>query len=287
MKNIIQQKLDQYNPKSSEEEENYLKEITQEVVLYSLYKAGFFKEASFIGGTCLRVIYGVDRFSEDLDFSTIKVDNKFNLENYIEKALVQINAYGYDLSISGKDNIDSNIKSRFLKDDSIKRVLTFKHPTDSRTKIKIKVEIDTNPPKFAERKMEYVSFPLDFPVMTYDLSSLFAGKIHAILCRPYTKGRDLFDFLWYQNNDVTPNYKMLKSALLQLGPWSEKKSENKKLIVDAKWLKTELTHKMESINWKDAKLDVRKFLKPERQESLELWNSDFFISKINKIIKIQ
>lgn len=143
MKDIIQQRLEKYNPTSPEDELNALKEITQEVALYSLYKVGFFQNVCFLGGTGLRILHGLDRFSEDLDFSLWRPDTNFKLEDFLDKAMVQMNAYGYDLSIDKKDLNDKSVQSRFIKDDSIKKVLTFKHAQDSRTKIKIKVEVDT------------------------------------------------------------------------------------------------------------------------------------------------
>lgn len=278
MKDVVQRKLDSYNPQNPEDEENALKEITQDIALYALYKTGFFQKASFLGGTSLRILHRVDRFSEDLDFSTVGEMKDFRLETYLSEAMVHMNAYGYDLSISGKEKADGNVQSRFLKDDSIKKILTFKHTVDSRSKIKIKVEIDTNPPEYAVRQMEYANFPVDFPVMTYDLSSLMAGKLHALLCRPYCKGRDLFDFLWYISNDIVPNYKMLASALFQVGPW-----QGEKVTINGPWLKKELTLKTKKIDWKDAVLDVRKFLSADRRASLELWSSDFFQAKISKM----
>ena len=126
-----------------------------------------------------------------------KPDQKFSLDNYLDKAMVYMNAYGYDLSFDKKDLSDKAVQSRFLKDDSIKNVLTFKHVQDTRFKIKIKIEIDTNPPVGADRTVENVNFPMDFPVAAYDLKSCMSGKIHALLCRPYLKGRDWYDLLWY------------------------------------------------------------------------------------------
>lgn len=183
MKDLVQRRLDVYNPKSGNEELNALKEITQEIALYSLYKAGFFQETSFLGGTSLRIVHGLDRFSEDLDFSTKVVSAHFNLDWYLEHSLEYMNAYGYDLSVSQKDLSDRTIQSRFIKDESIKKVLTFRHKHDSRSKIKIKVEVDTNPPDGANYSVEYVDFPHLFAISQYDLPSLMAGKLHALLCQ--------------------------------------------------------------------------------------------------------
>jgi predicted nucleotidyltransferase component of viral defense system len=278
MKDIIQKRLEKYNPKSQEEELNALKEITQEVALYSLYKAGFFQNVCFLGGTSLRILHGLDRFSEDLDFCLHRGDQNFSLDAYLEKAMVYMNAYGYVLSFDKKDLSDKAVQSRFLKDDSIKNVLTFKHIQDARSKIKIKIEIDTNPPAGAVKTVEYVKFPMDFPLAAHDLQSCMSGKVHALLCRPYVKGRDWYDFLWYISEDITPNLFFLKNALLQLGPW-----KNKEIELDKKFIKNELIKKIASIDWKETKLDVRKFLKPDKSETLDLWSVEFFEKKILKL----
>lgn len=277
MKDLIQKRLEEYNAQSKEEELNALKEITQEVALYSLHKAGFFNEACFIGGTALRILHGLDRFSEDLDFSLIRPTPTFSLDTYLKKSMQEMNAYGYDLSIDEKDLSDKNIQSRFLKDDSIKNVLTFKHAQDLRSKIKIKIEIDTNPPEAATLKSEYVDFPMDFQVQSYDLPSLMSGKLHALLCRPFVKGRDWYDFSWYVTKGITPNYAQLTNALFQLGPW---KGQN--ITVDEPFLREQLREKIETLKWKDVANDVRKFLRPAKAETLDLWNEDFFKAKLEK-----
>ncbi|MBC7429447.1 MAG: nucleotidyl transferase AbiEii/AbiGii toxin family protein [Bacteriovorax sp.] len=277
MKDIIQKRLEKYNPLGQDEELNALKEITQEVALYSLYKAGFFQDACFLGGTSLRILHGLDRFSEDLDFSLWKKDQEFSLDDYLDKAMVYMNAYGYDLSFDKKDLSDKAVQSRFIKDDSIKNVLTFKHFQDTRSKIKIKIEIDTNPPIGADRSVEYVNFPLDFPVSAYDLKSCMSGKIHALLCRPYVKGRDWYDLLWYISESVSPNLVFLKNALFQMGPWKGIEIE-----LNENFIKNELQKKIQSLDWNDVKFDVRKFLKPEKAETLDLWSIEFFEKKIIK-----
>lgn len=277
MKDLIQKRLEKYNSKSTEDELNALKEITQEVTLFSLYKVGFFQNVCFLGGTSLRILYGLDRFSEDLDFSLWQPDVDFKLEHFLDKATAQMNAYGYDLSIDKKDLNDKAVQSRFLKDDSIKNVLTFKHAQDSRTKIKIKVEIDTRSPDGANKTIEYVDFPMDFPVLAYDLKSCMSGKVHTLLCQPYVKGRDWYDLLWYLARDVNPNLIFLKNALFQTGPWKKKKIE-----LNDKFIKDELRKKIASIDWKATKEDVRKFLKPEKVEMLDLWSAEFFEKKLHK-----
>lgn len=278
MKDIIQKRIEKYSPSGQTEELNALNEITQEVALYSLYKAGFFQDACFLGGTSLRILHGLDRFSEDLDFSLWKKDQDFSLDDYLDKAMVYMNAYGYDLSFDKKDLSDKEVQSRFIKDDSIKNVLTFKHVQDTRSKIKIKIEIDTNPPVGADRSVEYVNFPLDFPVSAHDLKSCMSGKIHALLCRPYVKGRDWYDLLWYISESVSPNLVFLKNALFQMGPWKGIEIE-----LNEKFIKDKLQEKIQSLDWNDIKFDVRKFLKPEKAETLELWSTEFFDKKLLKL----
>ncbi len=277
MKDIIQQRLEQYNSRSKEEELNALKEITQEVVLYALQKVNFFSEARFIGGTSLRILHDLDRFSEDLDFSLKEPKDNFNLDHYLENAMNEMDSFGYSLTIDEKDLTDKAIQSRFLKDSSIKNILTFKHQQDTRTKIKIKVELDTNPPLGAEIESQYVDFPIDFLVQSYNLPSLMSGKLHALLCRSFVKGRDWYDFLWYLSKGVQPNYQFLSNAINQLGPWKDQHIQ-----VDKSFLGNVLEEKIDSLNWKDVSRDVRKFLRPEKAETLELWSADFFKMKLRK-----
>jgi predicted nucleotidyltransferase component of viral defense system len=278
MKDLIQKRLERYNPTCAEDELMALKEITQEVVLYSLQKVGFFRDVCFLGGTSLRIIHGVNRFSEDLDFSTTSTNKSFDLEYYLDRALNYLNAYGYELSMDKKDLDGKAVKSRFLKDDSIKKVITFQYKQDPLQKIKIKVEIDTNPPEGANRVVEYIEFPEDFSIASYDLPSLMSGKIHALLCRPYPKGRDWFDFLWYISNKVSPNLIFLENALFQQGPWKEKK-----INVDMLFIKQELLNKISSLNFDEIRDDAQKFLMKEQANSLDIWGVGLFENKINKL----
>jgi predicted nucleotidyltransferase component of viral defense system len=279
MKDLIQKKLAKYNPTCAEDELMALKEITQEVVLYSLQKVGFFRDVCFLGGTSLRIIHGVNRFSEDLDFSTNNINRTFDLEYYLGRAMNEMNAYGYDLNINKKDIDDRAVKSRFLKDDSIKKVITFKYKQDPRKLIKIKVEIDTDPPEGANRVVEFIEFPEDFSIASYDLPTLMSGKIHALLCRPYPKGRDWFDFFWYISNKISPNLVFLENALYQQGPWKEAK-----ISVDTSFIKQELLTKVETLNFVDIKDDVQKFLMKDQSKSLDVWGLELFKNKINKLL---
>lgn len=279
MKDIVQTKLDSYKCRDATEELHALKEITQDLVLYALKQANFFHEATFLGGTCLRICHNLDRFSEDLDFATKTPHPKFNLDFYLEKAMNVMGPYGYNLSIDKKDLDNKTVKARFLKDDSIKKVLTFKHQHNLEQKIKIKIEVDANPPPGATEKTEYVDFPTDFSVSTHDLQSLMAGKLHALLCRQFSKGRDWYDFNWYISKGISPNLELLKNALFQFGPW-----EGKNLELNVEFVRNSLRDKIESLDWDKVKNDVSKFLSTERQKSLDLWSADFFTSKLRKLV---
>ena len=281
MKDVIQIKLESYNCETKEDEENAIKEITQEIALYGLKEAGFFEKASFQGGTCLRIIHGVDRFSEDLDFVLRESDPKFDIEPFLQKAIEVMNVYGYKIEISGEDKADKKLKTRFLKDDSIKKLLNFENKLDLRKKIQIKVEVDINPPKGAIDEINYLDFPIDFMVTTHDLSTLLSGKCHALLCRSYIKGRDWYDYLWYVSKGVKINIEMFQEAINQLGPW-----QGQKIEITKEWLGRELENKIKTINWDDVKKDVERFLRPEKKKTLELWSEDFFIKKTKKFISL-
>jgi predicted nucleotidyltransferase component of viral defense system len=278
MKDLIQLRLDTYQSQTIAAEENALKEITQEIALYALAESGFFQKASFQGGTCLRIIHGLDRYSEDLDFSLNAPDPSFNIGAYLEPATKLMNTYGYAIEITGKDSAKSNVQMRFLKDDSIKLLLGLNHLSDVKKKIKIKIEIDTNPPAAAAIAPAFVDFPMDFSVNAHDLSTLFAGKCHALLCRDYTKGRDWYDLSWYGAQKATVNYSYISNALKQVGPWA-----NQEIQVNAEWLQKQLSDRIEQVDWSAAVADVQRFVPAEKSSVLKLWSAEFFSSRVKKM----
>src|SRR3989338_741564 len=278
---VIQQRLLFYQLQTINDQENALKEITQEIALMALSRAGFFKRAVFQGGTCLRILYGLNRFSEDLDFVLIEPDRKFDLAPYLSSMNEELKAFGYDVKIESRASADSAMKSAFLKDDSLGRVLNVRYPkSDCPTKsIKIKLEIDTNPPPGATTETRFHDFPIYFSVTVHDLRSLFGGKSHALLAREYVKGRDWFDFLWYVSRKTVPNFAFLANALNQIGPWKDQKPE-----VDMNWYREEMERRIKEIDWEKAKADVRRFLRPSDVKTLELWNVDFFLTNLRRLL---
>ena len=277
---IIQERLDGYEAGSIQEEEMALREITQEVALNALYNAGFFKKAAFHGGTCLRIFYSLNRFSEDLDFALLESDPSFYFRGYLDLLKREFSAFGYDIEVLERNDVSSSVKSIFIKDDSVGKILLLRHPRlDGRPKkISIKLEVDTNPPKGAKVENKYHDFPLNFSVIAHDLPSLFAGKIHALLTRAYVKGRDWYDFLWYAGRRAKINYVLLSNALGQTGHLTDKKAD-----VSHEWVLGRLSEKISSINWQKTRQDVHRFLKANELKSLELWEQDFFRSKLKNL----
>lgn len=281
MIDIIRNKLAGYKAVTPLEEENALKEILQEIALYALWRAQFFEVAVFQGGTSLRILHGLPRFSEDLDFMLVSPDSKFDWSPYLAKLRSTFEEFGLMSEVSSKDDMDRRIRKAIIKDNSIANQLNLSfQKRDMRQKIKIKLEIDIAPPAHSNDAYTYLDFPLDFEVRHQDLSSNFALKIHALLCRGFLKGRDWYDFSWYITNGISPNLRHLEAALKQAGPWADQQD----LTVTLTWLESTLTETIKSIDWGAAKQDVTRFLRPAEAQSLTLWNDRFFLSKLSKLI---
>ncbi len=277
---IVRDRLSTYACISQIEEEQAIREITQELVLAALGRTDFFKEAAFQGGTALRVVYGLDRFSEDLDFALKACNPGFVWRDYLRTMTEELSAYGYQIEIQDRSTADSAVKKAFIKDDAIGKILNFQYAGKSGVlgKIRIKLEVDINPPDGSEYEIKYLDFPFVSSVVVQTLPSLFAGKIHALLCRDYLKGRDWYDFLWYTSRRTPINYRLLSSALSQAGPWKDSIQS-----VDYDWCVRSLKDKIESIDWHSSAEDVRRFIRVREQKSLDLWNRDLFIGQLDKI----
>lgn len=287
MNEILNEMLKKYDANSLDEKKNAIKEVIQEVVLCGLSRAGFFDKAAFYGGTALRIFYGLDRFSEDLGFSLKEKDDSFHLSSYFPVLEKELKSFGLDFKIEEKQkNVDSNVKSAFLKGNTQELVLLF-YPDENISSninknevLKIKFEIDTNPPSGAEYEYKYSLKPFPYEITLYDLPSLFAGKVHAILCRNWkirVKGRDLYDYIFYLQKGVHLNLENLRQKLIQSNAWEI----GKELTLDE--LKRMLCEKFEDINYEKAKDDVRNFIKND--SSLDIWSPDFF-KTITKDLKI-
>jgi len=278
---IIQKRLDTYKATNPVEEEQATKEIIQEIALYALWRAGFFEVAAFQGGTSLRILHGLPRFSEDLGFILKTPNPDFNWSAYLTPLLTCFEEYGLKSEALPKGRVDQRIKKAVIKDSSVinQLKLSFYRGHEGQ-KINIKLEIDVEPPPESGFEYTYLDFPADYEVCHQDLSSNFALKVHALLCRKFLKGRDWYDFNWYIKQKISPNLPHLKNALLQYGPWQGQRD----LTVDLLWLNNVMQEKIDSIDWAEAADDVERFLKPAEIESLKLWSAHFFSAKLNTLV---
>lgn len=285
MNSVIEQMITKYEIKNINDEINALKEIIQEIILAGLSRGGFFNEAAFYGGTALRIFYNLDRFSEDLDFALIVPNKNFDLNKYFNYIERELKAYGLNLEINYKEKkIDSNITSAFVKGDTLELILKLFPNEENHVynhilkNIKIKFDVDINPPSGASYEDKYKLLPSPHQVKLYDKESLFAGKIHAILCRNWskrTKGRDLYDYVFFIANNISINIELIKNKLIA----SNYIDIDSKFDIDV--LKELLIKKFNEIDYKEAKEDIMPFVK--NVDSLDVWNKDFFISITKKL----
>jgi predicted nucleotidyltransferase component of viral defense system len=277
---LIRQRLTSYHAKDALEEEQALKEILQEVALYSLWRGGFFDIAAFQGDTSLRILHKLPRFSEDLDFILQQPNASFDWGRYLEPLLAGLTEFGLKSEVLDKSKMDRNIREALIKNDSISNQLNLSFSRGrSRPTLKIKLEIDINPPAGSTFAYTYLDFPLDFEVCHQDLPSNFALKIHALLCSPYIKGRDWYDFNWYIKQKVSPNLPHLQAALNQFGPW---KAQNP--VISTRWVVDRLNEKIATIDWKAAAADVERFLGAADRESLKIWSARFFGTRASQLL---
>lgn len=277
---IIQERLKNYKSLSKQEELSALKEIYQEIALAGLARSDFFKQAAFQGGTALRIVHQLKRFSEDLDFVLLKPSDSFHWQSYLKAIEIEFNSFGVDLEIKERAEAKGTIKTAFLKEDSFARILelTYKRLRSDEQKITIKLEIDTQPPAGSNFEIAFLTYPYPFSILIQDFPSLFASKCHALLCRKYEKGRDWFDFLWYLSRKTPINYLLLKNALYQAGPY-----KGQEIPYSKEWLWEEFEKKVSTVDWKAAKRDIENFLRPEERKFVENWSREFFQKQIKAI----
>ena len=276
---LIQQRLNEYKANNAIEEAQAIKEIIQEIALFGLWKAGFFEVAAFQGGTSLRVLYDLPRFSEDLDFILKEPNPDFDWTGYLKSLLENLEEFGLKTEVKDKSRMDQAVRKALLKDNSISNQLNLSFYRGQKDQnLTIKLEIDVNPPQGSTFEYMNLDFPTDFEVCHQDLSSNFALKIHALLCRPYTKGRDWYNFNWYVRKKIKPNLPLLRAALIQDGPW-----KGQDLKINEDWVKQSLSQKISSIDWKGAATDIERFLSRIEKDGLKMWNEQFFTQKAEQL----
>lgn len=280
---MIKQWIDTYKPKNVQETEQALREIMQEIALAGLYRSDFFKHAAFYGGTALRIFHGLNRFSEDLDFSLLKKDNEFNINQYFDAIVAEFLAYGLKVTIIQKNKSSmSKIDSAFLKSDTLWSELKLESTMPQinisiRPIIKIKIEVDTSPPlNFATENLLLIK-PFSFYVNCFQLPFLFSGKMHAVLFRKWgnrVKGRDWYDLEWYIKNEIELSLSHFSTRALESGDLNEAITSKDQII-------SLLIDKIDSVNFKIIKEDIIRFI--PNPEVLEIWSRDYFSQLVRKI----
>lgn len=283
---MIKEWIESYQPANEEEALSALREIMQEIALAGLSRTDFFKKAAFYGGTALRIFYGLKRYSEDLDFSLLSVDEKFSLEPYFQAMQDEFNSLGMQVSLRKKSKIHKTpIESAFLKSETLWKELVLEDVVEqlgirSNKNIRIKIEVDRNPPRYFKTEEKLSLRPFSFYVKCFDLPSLFAGKMHALLFRKWqnrVKGRDWFDMEWYIRKGVSLNLNHFLQRAKDSGDW-QKPTISKEEFLDL------LRDKIKISTIDKVKADVRPFVR--NIEQLEIWSPQYFLD-LADLLKIE
>jgi len=263
-------------------EQTKIRELLQQMALLGLERTGFFEKAAFYGGTALRILFGLDRFSEDLDFTLLKPDPKFDFKPYLAGMTKELASYGFDMEVSIKEkNIETSVVSAFLKANTLKIYLAIgeNKKTNHNEKIQIKIEVDTDPPLKYRLENKVVINPVTFNVLTLHPSDLFAGKMHAILYRAWkgrVKGRDWYDLIWYMQNHIPLSLSHLERTMKHAKHLKDHETLDRNRLLDM------LRTKIQEIDWNSAKSDLDPFIKDMNQ--LKIWSPEFFSSIIDQLL---
>lgn len=278
MNEIVEAMLQKYAPKSPAEQERALREILQEIALVGLWRGKFFEHAAFYGGTALRILYGLDRFSEDLDFTLFEPDANFVWTPYAKTVVDEMSSYGFEVELVEKvKRSGSSIKSAFLKANTVESLLkigaleTGLKGTHPETLLRIKVEIDTDPIPGLKVENQYIRAPIPVAVSTVTESDLFACKMHAALYRAWknrVKGRDWYDVIWFIRKEIPLNLTYLSICMHSNGQLDKEELLTNSRLADI------FSKRLETLDIEDAKSDVRPFLRDQSQ--LREWSVGFF-----------
>lgn len=286
MNQAVERMLERYSCQSESDYINALREILQEIALLGLWRSKFFEHAAFYGGTALRIIYGLNRGSEDLDFSLLSPDQEFKLSKYGTALKSELESFGFSVDFSGKEKQqDSSIDSAFLKSNTRKQLIAIGLGNEiadrvhSHQTLKIKLEIDIDPPPGFDTQSKTLFRPIPHAVRVYTLPDLLAGKLHAVLCRKWrnrSKGRDWFDMVWYAANYCEVNLMHLESRMRQSGDYPDEGP------LDIERLRQFLLQAIESVEIEQIKSDVLPFV--QDHQALDLWSKDFFREVIKRFV---
>lgn len=280
---MIKEWIAEYKPQNEDETLSALREIMQEIALAGLSRTDFFEKAVFYGGTALRIFYGLDRFSEDLDFSLLESNPDFSLEPYFPSIVSEFEAVGITVSIKEKDKkAQSNIESVFLKSETIWKELVLEDIVkqvgiQSNRNIKIKIEVDRKPPLGFETEEKLLLRPFSFYVKCFTKPSLFAGKMHALLFRKWqsrVKGRDWYDLEWYIKKGTPLDVSHFLRRAIDTGDWKEENITPEQIV-------GLLKEKINTVSFNNIKEDVIRFIKDDK--GIQIWSPDYFNNLIEKL----
>lgn len=271
MDDIFNQMLSVYEINTDTDRRNATFEVMQQIILAGLQQGGFFDKAAFYGGTCLRIFHGLQRFSEDMDFSLVRKDEKFNIEDYFDPIVKVFESIGRKVVITKKDKRTfGRVESAFLKDNTQLYDVAFQ----TEKSIKIKIEVDTNPPLMFDTEQKLLMKPYSFMTRCFTLPDLYAGKMHALVFRNWKtrlKGRDWYDFEWYVRNDVPLDFLHLQERIKEFS--GEEMSREKFMQL--------LNERLATADMKSVLEDVTRCVRNPNE--LKIWSNDYFLELAKKI----
>jgi predicted nucleotidyltransferase component of viral defense system len=288
MNEAIVRMLDRYRCRSVEDYVRGIREILQEVALLGLWRSKFFEKAAFYGGTALRILYGMDRFSEDLDFSLLKPMSDFDLSRYLGALEREVRSLGFEVSVTRRDKTaQSQVQSAFIKANTLKHLLTIKNAEEVARQLprgqvmRIKIEVDTDPPPGFDTENKFLLHPIPFSVRTFVLPDLFAGKMHAVLCRLWksrVKGRDWYDLVWYAAYHPQLHLAHLEQRMIQSGHLKDGEHLTRERFFAHIW------EVIEKVNLEQARKEAEPFVK--NPEALAVWSKEFFRDVVGRIVLV-
>lgn len=270
MKNdIYDNMLSVYDLSTEQQKRNAVCEVNQQVILAGLYNGGFFDVAAFYGGTCLRIFHGLQRFSEDMDFSLLAPADEFDFTRYFQPIMDEFAIVGRDVEIKKKDKKNfGRVESAFLKDNTDVYDVSFQ--TDR--SIKIKIEVDTQPPLNFRTEQRLLLQPHSFMTRCFSLPDLFAGKMHALVYRSWknrVKGRDWYDFEWYVRHGIP----------LGFTHFAERAAQFNGEVIEREPFIARLKEKLSSADMNQVKSDVLPFVR--NPKDLDVWSNDYFVQLVD------
>ncbi len=285
MNAALQSLLDRYDLETASDWENALREIVQELALLGLWRSKFYEHAAFYGGTALRIFHGLPRYSEDLDFTLLEPDSEFDLASHLEAVRAELAGFGFAFEVDRKEkNVETVIDSAFIKGNTRVNLLEIGVPDGLENvipagqKLKVKMELDTDPPAGAETEVRTLLLPIPFQVKLFTPACLFAGKIHALLCRNWkrrVKGRDFYDFVWYLGKDIPVHLAHLQRRMEQTGHWTGEDE------LTGDHLRSLLRERFARVDFDQARGDVLPFIRDA--DAVALWGEAFFVGLVERL----